>query len=509
MSTALHGKLVVRWLPPEIYEDETFCKKYEIERELGLGGAGVVVGARHRELDERVAIKFLLPGPQNDKTLARFRREARAASRVKSEHVVRVIDVSSTGAGVPYIVMEHLEGVDLERMLLQSPDGQLPIRDAIDFILQACVALAECHRVGIVHRDLKPSNLFCVEGSDGRSLIKVLDFGISKLVSATIDNALTGQHTMVGSPRYMSPEQFESSAEVDRRTDVWSLGVILYELATGEAPFVDDTLLKIWNKVKTGNAKPIGELRRDAPATLSPVVLKCLEKEPDQRYANVGELAKALLPFAPEESKAVVDRILRIVDATGNATLESSAPPQQRPEEPTVESIRSPTPARRKGFWGAALLAAVLAGALVLALSRRRPAVEPSSAPSAQSQQESVPDTRSESQPTVAAQPAVAGRLEPVETPRASSTKAASQALTARSRSADRDVAAMAAVRAPTAVHSASIEQPGNAPVKEASAPVKHETPEAASSAAPSAAGSSRTRSPFLVDIVEQRERRK
>src|SRR5262249_18451983 len=250
-------------VPTAVFEDRQFLKKYELERELGIGGAGVVVCARHRELDERVAIKFLLSGYENPEIVARFRREARAAHRVRNEHVVGIVDVSTTETGVPYVVMEYLEGTDLERMLLESPDRQLPVRDAIDFVLQACEALAECHAIGIVHRDLKPSNLFCTHGADGLPIIKVLDFGISKLGTAPVDEAITGRPAIMAPPRYMSPEQFAPPADVDRRADIWALGIILYELITGAAPFVGNTLISIWEHVKTSVPKSIEELRRD------------------------------------------------------------------------------------------------------------------------------------------------------------------------------------------------------------------------------------------------------
>src|SRR5262249_19858150 len=271
-------------VPTAVFEDRQFLKKYELERELGIGGAGVVVCARHRELDERVAIKFLLSGYENPEIVARFRREARAAHRVRNEHVVGIVDVSTTETGVPYVVMEYLEGTDLERMLLESPDNQLPVRDAIEFVLQACEALAECHAIGIVHRDLKPSNLFCTDGPDGFPVIKVLDFGISKLSTTTIDDAMTGRHAIIGSPRYMSPEQFATPADVDQRTDIWALGIILYELATGAAPFVGNTLISIWERVKTVVPTNVTELRRDAPRALDPIVARCLEKDRENRF---------------------------------------------------------------------------------------------------------------------------------------------------------------------------------------------------------------------------------
>jgi serine/threonine protein kinase len=374
-------------LPPEIHDDETFQRKYLIERELGVGGAGVVVCARHRELDERVAIKFLLPGKTNSDAVARFRREARAANRVKDEHVVRIIDVSTTATGVPYVVMEYLDGVDLERMLLQSPERQLPVPDAIEFILQACEALAECHRSGIVHRDLKPSNLFCVQGVDGSPLIKVLDFGISKLNTTTVDGVMTAEHLIMGSPRYMSPEQFASASEVDHRTDVWALGIILYELVTGEVPFADSTLLKIWDKVRSAALRPLEELRRDAPSALNAVLAKCLAKEPGDRYQNVAELARALAPFAPERGRASVARVVRIVESERGVTT----PPvsRERTEDapsdaPTIVSAGGDVRQRpkRRPFVPLVALGAVVAVAAWSLWPEKT--VEAPSAPSAQ-----------------------------------------------------------------------------------------------------------------------------
>ena len=353
-------------VPAGVADDPHFQKKYEIERELGVGGAGIVFCARHRELDERVAIKFLLAGPDNAEALARVRREARAANRVKSEHVVRIVDVSTPPDSVPYVVMEYLEGTDLERLLHESPDAQLPVRDAIDFVLQACEALAECHAIGIVHRDLKPSNLFCTHGADGLPIIKVLDFGISKLASVTVDEAMTGRNAIMGSPRYMSPEQFATPADVDHRTDIWALGIILYELVTGQAPFVGNTLIALWERVKTDVPKAIGELRRDAPRALNAIVLRCLEKDPADRYQNVAELAKALLPLASERSRTNVARIVRIVESPGVTTAALSLPPSGRPSTGDATSVSVAVGKTQHPARGFALAALVAAGATAL-----------------------------------------------------------------------------------------------------------------------------------------------
>jgi len=368
-------------VPPEVYGDRSFTDKYSIEQELGVGGAGVVVSAWHLELDERVAIKFLLPGHTNE-AVGRFRREARAATRIKNQHVVRINDVSTTPSGVPYIVMEYLDGVDLERLLLQCRDHQLPVAEAVDFVLQACEALAECHGLGIVHRDLKPSNLFCVYGADGLAKIKVLDFGISKLIETSIVGNTTDESRVFGSPRYMSPEQFDNPADVDLRTDIWSIGVILYELITGVAPFVETDMLKLWQKIRSDRPVLITALRADVPTALGPVLLKCLEKDRKHRYANLSELAKALLPFAPERARASVATIVRTVESPGTATSALDLPP---PRDrfvgvgARIQSAREHSAPAPK--YGVALLVVIaIAVAVAVAQDAHPPAAMPSAA---------------------------------------------------------------------------------------------------------------------------------
>jgi serine/threonine-protein kinase len=272
---------------------------------------GVVVLAMHLELDERVAMKFLLPHAiANAEAAARFVREARAAVKIKSEHVARVSDVGRLDNGAPYIVMEFLEGSDLSAVLARGP---LPCEDAVDFVLQASDAMAEAHAAGIVHRDLKPSNLFMSMRSDGTPIIKVLDFGISKVnVPDTSDAALTRTTTIMGSPFYMSPEQMRSSKDVDLRTDIWSLGVILYELLTGVPPFNGETLPQLVAAILSEAPQPLREKRPDIPQELEAVVLHCLEKDRERRYQSIGALAQALLHFSSRRSRHTAERIIRL-----------------------------------------------------------------------------------------------------------------------------------------------------------------------------------------------------
>jgi serine/threonine protein kinase len=226
---------------------DVVLKKYRVERLLGMGAMGIVAEATHLALDQRVAIKFMLPGRDTGgEQHARFIREARASVRLTSPHVTRVFDVGALDSGAPYMVMELLNGKDLDAVLKQR--GPLPFDEAAELILQACEALAEAHAIGIVHRDVKPSNLFLTKAKDGTPCVKVIDFGISKPSHEALK--LTQKEEILGSPLYMSPEQMRSSADVDARSDVWSLGATLYELVAGVPPFdargIQELCAKVW-----------------------------------------------------------------------------------------------------------------------------------------------------------------------------------------------------------------------------------------------------------------------
>jgi serine/threonine protein kinase len=310
-----------------VREGEILAGKYRIERVLGIGGMGAVVAARHLQLDTKVAIKFLLADRLADhEAVARFTREARAAVQITSEHVARVFDVGALDNGAPYMVMEFLEGEDLATWLRQR--GPLPIDQAVEFVLQACVAVADAHRLGIVHRDLKPANLFCVRRNDGQFLIKVLDFGISKrtdLQAAEGGGSVTSTNAIMGSPLYMSPEQMRSPKSVDSLTDVWALGVVLFELVTGKVPFTGQTFAEIAVKVATERAPSMRDLRPEVPASLEAAVRKCLEADRRSRYRNVAELASALLPCATTRARTSVERISSILQVPG-ASGDTSPP---------------------------------------------------------------------------------------------------------------------------------------------------------------------------------------
>jgi serine/threonine protein kinase len=310
-----------------VQEGQVLAGKYRVDKVLGRGGMGIVVAAHHLHLDERVAIKFLLPEAlTSTDAVARFIREARAAVRIKSEHVARVSDVGTLDNGAPYMVMEYLDGGDLGAWLDER--GAMAAEQAAEFLLQACEAIGEAHALGIVHRDLKPANPFCVRRADGLLSVKVLDFGISKVTApvrgSSHDHAMTRTNAVMGSPLYMSPEQMVSSRDVDARSDVWSLGVILYQLVTGRTPFEADGMPELVLKIAGSPPTPIHTFRRDLPPGFDAVVLRCLEKDRQRRFGNVAELATALLEFAPPRARGSVDRILRTLQTAGLAPPSSS-----------------------------------------------------------------------------------------------------------------------------------------------------------------------------------------
>lgn len=286
--------------------------RYRIDRALGAGTMGVVVGAWHLELEQPVAIKFLNRAVLGAaEALERFRREARAAARIKSEHVVRVLDVGALPDGLPFIVMELLNGRSLEDELVAR--GPLPVWEAVSHVLQAIDALSEAHAAGIVHRDLKPANLFVAERADRSQIVKVLDFGISKFTNDVSGVGLTRTGMIVGSPLYMAPEQLRATKAVDQRADIWALGTILFQLLTARTPYNADSAPDLYAMLLRDPPSLITQFRTDLPEGLESIIMRCLERDPEQRFQNVGELADALLPLAPPASRIHADRARRVL----------------------------------------------------------------------------------------------------------------------------------------------------------------------------------------------------
>jgi len=327
--------------------------KYRIERVIGSGGMGIVVEATHLELETRVAIKFLRPNAhRGPAAAARLIREARATARISSDHVARVIDAGTLEPDSPYIVMDLLEGTTLAEVL--QAKTQFSIEDAVTYVLQACQGIAQAHAIGIVHRDLKPSNIFLARGPDGSTTVKVLDFGLSKVlddaqyVPRGAEGPLTGTTDVFGSPFYMSPEQLRSSRDVDARTDIWAIGVLLFELVTARRPFQARSLPQLCMLISHGQPPSVRQLRPDVPEELEAVIERCLAKTPAKRFETVQDLAADLLPFA---AHPVPSSILTLAESRRRARTRSAT---------TFRSRRRRTIWLAGGFVGSALAALAL-----------------------------------------------------------------------------------------------------------------------------------------------------
>jgi serine/threonine-protein kinase len=330
-------------LEGELSPGDVLAEKYRLDAVIGRGAMGFVLRAWHLQLEEPVAVKFLLPElAENEEALARFEREARAAFKIRSEHVSRVLDVGRIESGAPFMVMEYLEGTDLAQII--DSRAPIPVEEAIDYLLQASDAIAEAHGLGIVHRDLKPENLFVTQRRDGSHCVKVLDFGLSKLLPidpSKRQRALTSNEQVMGTAHYMSPEQWMSTKDVGPETDIWSLGVILYESITNHSPFLRDKLAQMCNAVLRDTPPPLGDRLPDEPAGLEEVIQRCLEKKPEDRYLDVGELAAALSPFASEPGQALAHRIAHRMDQAPSSLPSSRSLRRERP--PAAVALELPS----------------------------------------------------------------------------------------------------------------------------------------------------------------------
>jgi serine/threonine protein kinase len=327
-----------------VQEGDLLAGKYRVEKVLGFGGMGVVVSAFRGDLEQRVAVKFLgQAAAERPDAAERFRREARAAAKIRSEHVARVLDVGTLDNGLPYMVMEYLEGNDIADELRRLE--RLPILEAVEFILQAIEALAEAHAAGVVHRDLKPGNLFLARRADGSRRVKVLDFGISKALSGSSveELSLTKTAALIGSPLYMAPEQMRSAKDVDTRADIWSLGAMLYEMLTGQPPYTGESIPQLCAALLHDEPIPLRQHRPEIPEGLEQAVLRCLAKNRDDRFPTVWELGRALLPFALADSRIHVERAERVMGGS-DATVSGMSPMTARPSLPQSAAAAASVP---------------------------------------------------------------------------------------------------------------------------------------------------------------------
>ena len=389
-------------------EGEVLVGKYRVERVLGQGGAGIVLAAKHLQLGQRVAIKLLLKNATNE-SVTRFLREARAAVRLKSEHVARVVDVGEIAPGAPYMVMEYLEGTDLSQLVKSG--GPLAVEDAVAYVLHACEAIAEAHSMGIIHRDLKPANLFLTTAADGSNTVKVLDFGISKVVDGDPEGdgmQLTKASSILGSPHYMSPEQMNSASKADARSDIWALGAILYQLLSGKVPFETKVLYELIVMVSSTSPPLISSFRSDVPPGLEAAVFRCLEKKPAARFPNVAELALAIADYGPAGARTSAEKTTRTLETSGIAVTLTPPPPlTPKPPPPTLSAMASTgattgqqsRPGVSRVILGGAVAGVVIAAALVLVSLRS------SSGPPASGAPVSAPDVSAPITPRAAMTP--------------------------------------------------------------------------------------------------------
>ena len=273
---------------------QVLADKYRIEELISEGGMGAVYRGTHVLMDKKVAVKVLRPSLAADDTIvARFSREAKAASRIAHPHALTVTDFGESENGVVFLVMEYLSGKTLKNEIRNT--GPMPLSRVVEIIRQVGSALDAAHAEGVIHRDLKSDNIMLVE-SNGADWAKVLDFGIAKITErvGTFDPGITAPNLIIGTPQYMSPEQCSQSSELDSRSDIYSLGVILYEMLIGHVPFTGESPTAIMMKHMQEAPPSVLEEREDLPASVGRVVARALAKRPEDRYQSAAEMVGAL-----------------------------------------------------------------------------------------------------------------------------------------------------------------------------------------------------------------------
>jgi len=296
--------------------------RYRVLEKIGEGGMGQLYACLDTVLSREVAVKLMQRSLAAEPLVAeRLMREAMLAAQLR-RHVAQVFDCGMLATGEPFIVMELLSGRDIYAVLRES--GPLSAADVSALMLQVCDGLAEAHEKGIIHRDLKPENLFCATQPDGEVVIKIVDFGVSKQVTGRRMRAQTNPGESVGSPQYMSPEQITAPSEVDTRTDIWSLGVVMFELLTGVLPFRGPGTARICAAVLTEPTPSISDYRSDVPPALEFIIRRCLEKDRERRFPDVAQLSAALgaLDCTPSPQSGFVS----VRPSKSNAVDEEQAP---------------------------------------------------------------------------------------------------------------------------------------------------------------------------------------
>ncbi len=371
----------LRRFPMSFSIGATIVGKYRIERVLGQGGMGTVFLAQHLLLERPVALKLLrADSSEHPGATERLLREGRALARLRGNHIARVLDVEAPDNGPCFLVLEYLEGEDLSALLDRS--GLLPVNQALSYVLQACEGLLEAHAYGIVHRDIKPSNLFVTTMPDGTQGLKVIDFGISK--DTVVSSALTQSHSMIGSPCYMAPEQMRAGANVDARADIWSLGVVLYELLTGNLPHQGASMLEICACILESAPKSPKSQRPELPDAVDAAVRKCLARDPAERFTSVSELARAIAQYSGTSTERLAWILPSELDEARSRVRDSdrkSSVPSQG-----IRTQQDEQPGKRRLSPRLALLVAILFAFGVLGFfgAKRRPTATAASAAATQ-----------------------------------------------------------------------------------------------------------------------------